>query len=298
MNTQPLLTPVKAGIIKGRGQSVTEFAILGSLVILAFAFLISYSEKLNRQQYYLQKTFRAALNEARQANNSATYSKVVFNRMPNVSNPMELGQLQSFSSSANVLWSDGRDSRKEIGEDADGVKRYRDVLGPIKYQLNEADPIDIPQTETLHNLILDLEDAGVSAAIISGLQDIDTALREDDPDYEEQAASLSDHIAQLAAAGADPGIIEDLNLILASLSGGQEETSVNTFTNTVDATARISRSKPIGAGITTTRELTASDKMQAEITLNRTPYAFTHYLGKDGKYYPKQQDLTRSRSMQ
>jgi len=119
--------------LNGKAQATTEFAVLGSLIIVAFAFLINYSEKLNRQQANLQQTFRAALSEARAANNSAVYTKVAFRRMPNISNPMEIGQLQSFSSSANVLWADGK------SEDEHGVN---------KYQLNEAAPIVIPYRAT------------------------------------------------------------------------------------------------------------------------------------------------------
>lgn len=120
-----------------KAQAATEFAILGSLIIVAFAFLINYSEKLNRQQSYLQQTFRAALSEARSANNSASYTKVVFRRMPNVSSPMELGQMQSFSDSSNVLWADGK-SRNADETPKDGVS---------KYQLNEAPAIDIPKSD-------------------------------------------------------------------------------------------------------------------------------------------------------
>lgn len=142
-----------------RAQTTTEFAILGALIIVAFAFLINYSEKLNRQQAYLQQTFRAALVEARNANNSASYTKVVFNRMPNVSNPMELGQLQSFSNSSNVLWQDGK-SRNPDGTPKPGV---------AKYQLNEDTPIDIVTlggapaasgtTETITNTFTNVIDA-------------------------------------------------------------------------------------------------------------------------------------------
>jgi prepilin-type processing-associated H-X9-DG protein len=119
-----------------KAQAATEFAVLGSLIIVAFAFLINFSEKLNRQQAYIQQTFRAALKEARLANNSASYTKVAFRRMPNVSSPMELGQLQSFSNSANVLWADGKSTA------AHGVS---------KYQLNEAAAIDIPYRATPTN---------------------------------------------------------------------------------------------------------------------------------------------------
>ncbi len=120
-----------------KAQAATEFAVLVSLVIVAFAYLISYSFKLNSQQSCIQGAFRAALGEARNANNYASYTKVVFRRMPNVSNPMELGQLNSTSSSSNVLWADGK-SRNEDQTPKDGVS---------KYQLNDAEPVTIPKSD-------------------------------------------------------------------------------------------------------------------------------------------------------
>jgi len=115
-----------------KAQAATELVILGTLVIVAFSFLINYSEKLNREQSYMQQTFRAALKEAGSANGSASYTKVAFRRMANVVAPMELGQLQNFSSSASVMWGDGTST-------ADPVS---------KYQLNEASAINIPYRET------------------------------------------------------------------------------------------------------------------------------------------------------
>lgn len=120
-------------MLSGRkGQSATEFVVLGSLILMAFSFLINYSERLNRQQSVMQQSFRAALKEARNANNSASYTKVAFRRMPNVMNPMELGQIQSFSGSGNVFWGDGMNTDE----------------GVSKYQLNEGGAIDIPSRET------------------------------------------------------------------------------------------------------------------------------------------------------
>ncbi len=121
-------------MVRGKvGQSTTEFVVLGSLIIMAFSFLINYSEKLNRQQSYIQQSFRAALKEARAANHSASYTKVAFRRMPNVMTPMELGQIQSFSGNANVLWADGKNTSPH---------------GVSKYQFNEGAAIDIPYRET------------------------------------------------------------------------------------------------------------------------------------------------------
>lgn len=115
---------------KEMGQAATELAVLGSLVLVIFSFLINYSEKLNRKQSYIQQTFRAALKEARGANGSASYTKVAFRRMPNAYSPYELGQLDSFSSSASVYWGTGSDSVS-------------------KYQFNEDSPIEYTAREDI-----------------------------------------------------------------------------------------------------------------------------------------------------
>jgi len=120
-------------------QAVLELAILGSLIITAFAILISYSEKYNREQSYMQQTFRASLKKAKEINNSAYWATVDFRRMPNVTNPMEIGELQQFSSSNNVLWSDGK---KLAGKETE-PKSY--------FQLNRTSIVQIPATAGLFN---------------------------------------------------------------------------------------------------------------------------------------------------
>ena len=105
-----------------KAQATTEFAVLGSLILVFFSFLISYSERLNREQSHIQQTFRATLKEAHNVGGSASFTKLAFRRMPNVISPYELGQLESFSSSASVLW----------GTKDDSI---------AKYQLNEDSPI-------------------------------------------------------------------------------------------------------------------------------------------------------------
>ncbi len=114
-----------------KAQALTELTILGTLIIVAFAFLINYSERLNREQSYLQQTFRAALKEARGAGISASYTKVAFRRLPNVASPMELGQMQNYSSNASVLWSNGTSEANPVS----------------KYQLNEDAAIGIPYSD-------------------------------------------------------------------------------------------------------------------------------------------------------
>jgi hypothetical protein len=58
----------------------------------------------------MQQTFRATLAAARAANNSANFGTTDFYRMPNMTNPVELGAMEQFSSSNKVYWSHGRTS--------------------------------------------------------------------------------------------------------------------------------------------------------------------------------------------
>lgn len=103
-----------------KAQAVLELAVLGSLIIIAFSILIKYSEKYNREQSYMQQTFRAALKKAKEINNSASWETIDFRRMPNVTNPMEIGELQQFGSGNSVLWSDG----KKVGGKETTPKAY------------------------------------------------------------------------------------------------------------------------------------------------------------------------------
>jgi hypothetical protein len=121
-----------------KAQAVLELAILGSLIIWAFSILISYSERYNREQSYMQQTFRAALKNAKGINDSVAWNTMDFRRMPNVVNPMEIGQLQQFSASSNVLWSDGKKD-PDIGESSK-AKSY--------YQFNRGTPVDITGSDT------------------------------------------------------------------------------------------------------------------------------------------------------
>jgi hypothetical protein len=103
---------------RNKAQAATELAIFGSLIIMAFSYLMLYSEKLNRQQAYIMQTFRAALAEAG-GNGSASYTKLAHRRMANLQSPYNLGNLETFSSSASVLWGTG-DSESETTE-VDGI---------------------------------------------------------------------------------------------------------------------------------------------------------------------------------
>jgi len=207
---------------------------------------------------------------------------------------MELGQVQSFSNSANVLWSDGRRSRDKAG---------KDILGVAKYKLNEADDINIPQHATLNNLIIDLgqyPDAKNSnsqlSAIITNLKDIETALGKPGPDYPTQKDNLTKAIASLTGmSGINAGDISGLQVVADALPVGTAPPNNNMFTNTVGSTAIFTKNETPPGVITTTKTLKTTDILNATVTIGTNQQTFTHNLGggslddgKGGKYYNDQ----------
>jgi hypothetical protein len=97
---------------KRKGQAATELAIFGSIILVAFSYLIVYSEKLNREQHYLMRSFRRALGKAHEVNGSCSYAVFAAHRMPNAANPYTLGDQGMFSSGSVALWFEDGD----IGE--------------------------------------------------------------------------------------------------------------------------------------------------------------------------------------
>ncbi|MFA6358481.1 MAG: hypothetical protein WCY09_07490 [Candidatus Omnitrophota bacterium] len=109
-------------LFRGRkAQAATEIAIVGSIIILVFSYLMIFSVKLRKKQLYIQKAFRAALEEARTA---GTASAVItaYLPMPNIMDPYVQGEIGGFAGGAAILRSPtgmGDDSKIEqtIGSD-------------------------------------------------------------------------------------------------------------------------------------------------------------------------------------
>ena len=109
-----------------KAQAATELAVLGTLVIVAFSYLMMYSEKLNREQANIMQTFRTALANAG-GEGSASYSKITHRRMANVASPMTLGQMDAFSASASVLWGTGGNESNLVDIDGTQVAGHEDT---------------------------------------------------------------------------------------------------------------------------------------------------------------------------
>jgi hypothetical protein len=88
-----------------KAQAVVELAILGSLLIMAFSIALNYSEQYYRQLVNKQQCFRTTLAKAKAKNGAFAYELKTARRMPNLVSPMELGDIQQFSDSNTVLWS-------------------------------------------------------------------------------------------------------------------------------------------------------------------------------------------------
>jgi hypothetical protein len=203
---------------KARAQALTEFAIFGALVIIAFAFLINFSENINRQQSNMMQTFRKALKEARSAaNQTSTYTKVEFKRMPNVASPMELGQLAQFSGSASVAWGNGTGFSEEVfnSTGAGDIVGYKNKPGTVKYQLNEDNPIEIDQMESLNNIIVDIVNETVTPDPGGG--DDDSGASE----YADILADLKDVIAIASNRGVNSDLLRTLVIAYSNIKAGK-----------------------------------------------------------------------------
>jgi hypothetical protein len=246
-------------ILKQNAQAVTELAILGTLIIVAFSFLINYSEKLNRQQANIHETFRAALAAAKNINNSAVYTKKVFLRTPNVNNPKELGQLDSFSDSASVLWKDGKDrdnvyvlSRNPINNQDEWrlVGRYAHS-GIVQYQFDDESNYVLKNEET-------------------------------------QVASLDPNQQRIENTYDAEG---NLKIVPAKPKG--TVVSTDSFVNEVDATTTLSQNSGVNGEIVTGKTLVATDTLTANVNIEGTDQTFTHTLGEGGRYSSKGGGISR-----
>jgi len=134
-------------MLNHKGQSITEMAIFGTLIIMAFSFAIMFSERINRQQSYIMQAFRESLNSARTMKGSISYTKIADRRMPNVAAPMTLGNLETFYSSNNLLWCN-------LFTDLSTAHTY--------YKINDA-----PQIEVMQTLSIGVSGGGGSGAVLT-----------------------------------------------------------------------------------------------------------------------------------
>jgi hypothetical protein len=175
--------------------------------------------------------------------------------LPNVSNPKELGQLESFGDSANVMWKDGRHRDDVYVRDNESSPWYLSARyehpGSAKYQLNEEESRYI------------LKDNATGIVFLSSQT----------PHFDNEYNSEGDLILDIPS------------------SSGTEQISEG-FVSQVDATTTLTQSAG-SDGIVTGKTLRATDTLTTKVNIEGKPFTFTHYLGEGGKYSSDASGISR-----
>lgn len=105
-----------------KAQAAIEIAIIGSLIILAFSYLITFTAKINLKQEHFQNVFRKMV-KAAGASGKSHANPILFQRMPNIIDPYVPGTLSPVGrASGKILWSSGK-ARSDVNiTDEDHIK--------------------------------------------------------------------------------------------------------------------------------------------------------------------------------
>lgn len=95
-----------------RGQAMVEMAIFGALILFAFGMLISYTQRMNEQQYIQMEAFRRGLEKANTyagsadsgAGASTKYTLMENKRLADISDSFRKGSPTTISGSSSVYW--------------------------------------------------------------------------------------------------------------------------------------------------------------------------------------------------
>ncbi|MCF7888042.1 MAG: hypothetical protein K9L76_02060 [Candidatus Omnitrophica bacterium] len=87
-----------------KAQALTEMAIFGTLILLCLHYLVSYIQRMDRQQYALQESFRSALEKASNPTVGSVGYNVFSNRRQVSINAPLIGERSQISSSGQVYW--------------------------------------------------------------------------------------------------------------------------------------------------------------------------------------------------
>lgn len=86
-----------------KSQAILEMAIFGSIILMMTSTLLSYTQRMNNQQYLSHEAFRLALEKARDNNASVSYTIFENKRNTSIFSPLK-GDKGQLSASAVVYW--------------------------------------------------------------------------------------------------------------------------------------------------------------------------------------------------
>lgn len=90
-----------------RGQAAAELAILGTLILVAFAYIMNFGQSLSAMQQVKMETFRRALQKAYIRNSSVDYALKKNIRAATINAGFGHGQGLSPQASSKVMWQKG-----------------------------------------------------------------------------------------------------------------------------------------------------------------------------------------------
>jgi len=112
-----------------KGQAIVEMALFGSFILIIFATLLSYIQRMNEQQYVQMETFRNALylgntytysNGKKGTGASVQFTNMQTRKLIDLSGGFRKGSNQTISSSANVYW-----AQPKVGETGKSLVAYK-----------------------------------------------------------------------------------------------------------------------------------------------------------------------------
>jgi hypothetical protein len=71
-----------------KAQALSEMALFGSIILLCFYYLLTYLQRVDRQQYLLQESFRSALKKASAPEKGSVAYNIFSNRRQVICLPM------------------------------------------------------------------------------------------------------------------------------------------------------------------------------------------------------------------
>lgn len=101
------------------GQAALEVAILGTLILVVFATVLSYSQRFDSQVDLKMEAFRKALNRAYARNSGVSYTVKKDKRFYTLLGNFGEGQPTNLSASATVMWQKGFSGCQD-GQSVDG----------------------------------------------------------------------------------------------------------------------------------------------------------------------------------
>lgn len=156
--------------VNKKGQAVAELAILGTLIIAAFAYIMSFGQSLSAEQQIKMEAFRRAMQKAYLRNGSVDFTLKKYSRSASVNAGFLQGQGTTPQASGKVMWQKGQagDFKSDdqssfnfwqvndtltVGQDQYGLPRYiktivnndgseKDVFVPVSVYKEDATRIE------------------------------------------------------------------------------------------------------------------------------------------------------------